>query len=101
MHFQYRPINITIYGTEVGNGFITWDGFFIPFTSTYSTKYSPKQNYYDDPYKCCIYRLRADHTKFDYQCKYVEDTCPPPQNRDWELLGASSPVPNCSHCRNN
>ncbi|MDW9210197.1 hypothetical protein BTTOUR_15770 [Bacillus thuringiensis serovar toumanoffi] len=57
MYCQNRPINVTIYGTEVGNGFITWDGFFIPFTSICQTGYSPKVNYYEDPYKCYNYRL--------------------------------------------
>lgn len=33
MYCHNRPINITIYGTEVGNGLITWDGIFIPYSS--------------------------------------------------------------------
>lgn len=100
MYSQYRPINITIYGTEVGNGFITWDGFFIPFTSTCSTKYSPKPNYYEYPYKCCIYELIADPTKRFKSCAFKNDTCPPPENMAWRYVGQSDPVPDCMDCRN-
>ncbi|MFU1904203.1 hypothetical protein ACM6RL_29270 [Bacillus thuringiensis] len=46
MWHQYRPINITIYGTEVGNGFITWDGIFIPYSSVINPYPSLVNHYY-------------------------------------------------------
>ncbi|PEB22142.1 hypothetical protein COO05_23510 [Bacillus toyonensis] len=98
MSFQCRPINITIYGTEVGNGFITWDGFFIPLTSICSTNYSPKPNFYEYPYKCCIYERRSDPTIRKGVCEFKETTCSRPTNMEWRYVGESSPVPLCSDC---
>ncbi|PEP56246.1 hypothetical protein [Bacillus pseudomycoides] len=99
MYYQHRPINITIYGTEVGNGFITWDGFFIPYTSTCSSKYSPKFNYYENPYKCCIYELKRDRTIRDSICHYKNEICPnPPENLEWDYVTVSDPVMNCQEC---
>ncbi|MCT6815014.1 MAG: hypothetical protein M3043_01250 [Lysinibacillus fusiformis] len=109
MYHQNRAINITIYGTEVGNGFITWDGIFIPKSSIYPYQQNSNANYYYpneqrstsnlyNPYKCCIYRLKTDGTQLDYQCHYAEDKCPQPLNRDWEFYG-EHPVSNCHDCR--